>query len=147
MSSLPSRKTKAAATSIVERWSVEAWSVEGGGTSAFLLRFTLQRSHAPRSPPHAFVNKPQSLHFRRVNESSAIEENWMGQEFAGAFEVELLEFRPFSGNDQGITAFSYRVHLSNVSDIRQHRSGFLHCAWIVNAQPRPLLQQTMTEFY
>lgn len=52
----------------------------------------------PLLPPDTLVDEAQLLHFLRVEQIAAVEQYGMTEELAGAFEIELFEFRPFGGN-------------------------------------------------
>src|SRR5947208_4900122 len=106
MSSLPSRKTRPAATSTVvigssakalKRCRVKPWRHLSGAT--FL----------PASPltAHTLINEPHLFHLLRVEKISPVEEDGMGQKLAGALEVELPEDRPLGCDDQRVAAGSH----------------------------------------
>ena len=52
----------------------------------------------PRLPPDTLVDEAQLLHFLRVEQIAAVEQDGMTEELAGAFEIELFELRPFGGD-------------------------------------------------
>src|SRR5437660_5391643 len=97
MSSLPSRKTRPAATSMAfMRAEIEVmgrrWSHP-------------EKHHASRSASNAFVNESQPLHLGGIKQVAAIEENRMRERLARALQVELLEFVPLGCHDKRIAAF------------------------------------------
>src|SRR2546421_3486903 len=115
MSNLPSRKSRAAATSMEDmavKSSVMRASADHKAfrsTTGYGSRVTQASCHG--SPAHAFVNKSQPLHLGRIKQIAAIKKNRVGEGFAGALQIQFLELRPFGGNDKSVAAFSDFVHL------------------------------------
>src|SRR5262245_10128606 len=120
ISSLPPRKTRPAATSMLGR-----------------DEFT--------SPPDALVDETQLFHFLRVEEIAAVEHNGVRERIAGTFQVELLEFGPFSGHNERIALFSHFVHVIDISHIAEDSFGLAHRLGIVDAQLRALALQPFAE--
>ena len=57
----------------------------------------------------------------------------MGQNFASVFQIKLVEFRPFGGDYEGITAIGHFVHVFDIRYILEDGPGFLHGARIENS--------------
>src|SRR6185503_19103263 len=111
MSSRPSRKMSPALTSMVFTRS----GLRGSVSSSLHFRAA-----------DAFVDKSQFLHFGGIEKISPVEENRMGEFAVGAFEIELLEFGPFGGDDQGVAAARDVVHVIYVGHVFEDGFGLFH---------------------
>src|ERR1043165_7353346 len=80
------------------------------------------------------IDEPQRLHFSRVEKVASVEEDRMGQYFAGVFQIQLFEFRPLRGDHQSVAAVGHLVHVLDQAHVLQHRSGLFHGARVVDPQ-------------
>ena len=63
----------------------------------------------------------------------------------GALEVQVFEFRPFGGNDQGVTAFRDIVHFGDVGDLGEDGFGLLHGLGIMDTELGALALKTLAQ--
>src|ERR1051325_11019883 len=120
MSIRPSWKTTPAATSMT-RGGVAA---EDAGSPLPMVLSVIR--HTSTSSTYALVDPALPFHFPGVEEVSTIEQDGMGHHLAGALEVQLLELRPFRGDDQRVAAVSHGVHVGHIRCIFQFRFRLLH---------------------
>src|SRR5260370_16805034 len=138
------RKTRPAATSTELRMSSCECRTGMEGVNSASWSFIIRNSEfaiPDLSPPDAFINKAQLFHLFHVEEISAIEHDRMRQRLAGALEVQLLELRPFGGDDQRVATLGHLVHVLDVVDILNHVLGFFHGLGIMHAESGALFLQ------
>src|ERR1051326_3528615 len=102
---------------------------------------TDRESRITPSPAHAFVNEAQPFHLGGMKKMVAVENNWMTQSPAPAFQIQLLEFVPLRGDYERIAAFGHGVHVLNENDVVEDRLCFFHRFRIMHAQNRSFLLQ------
>ena len=94
---------------------------------------------------NALIKEAEVFHLVDIKEIATVEEDRVSQGLAHALEVELLELRPFGGDDQGIAAIGHVIHVVDVGDVFENTTGLFHGAGIVDAQGGAFLLEPLAK--
>ena len=97
-------------------------------------------------PAEGTIFEAESPSFRRREQIAPVHDQRPGHGFADSVPIELAEFVPFRGDQQGLGILGGFVGGFRIFDLREHGAGSFHCLRIVGADARSFGEQVFHEF-